>query len=114
MKKSHKYHAKACVVRGVAFPSKKEGVRYSELLLLADGGQISALTLQPRFLLMDGFKYQGKAVRKIEYVADFQYLRAGKTVIEDVKGMKTPLYRLKAKLFIQKYAEPNSWVFREV
>jgi hypothetical protein len=35
-----------------------------------------------------------------KYVSDFKYLdRENRTVIEDSKGMKTEIYRLKYKLF---------------
>jgi len=40
--------------------------------------------------------------RKVgEYRADFRYVeaRTGKLIIEDVKGVKTAVYRLKKKLF---------------
>lgn len=54
---------------------------------------------QPKFLLQEGFKKNGKTHRKIEYVGDF---RIGNTVI-DVKGMETQVFKLKRKLFEYKY-----------
>lgn len=54
---------------------------------------------QPKFLLQEGFKKNGKTHRKIEYIGDF---RIGNTVI-DVKGMETPVFKLKRKLFEYKY-----------
>ena len=38
--------------------------------------EISDLELQPRFLLQESFKKNGKTYRKIEYVADFAYSRS--------------------------------------
>ena len=53
-------------------------------------------------------------MRKIEYVADFRYLdyERGGLVVEDVKGMKTDVYRLKRKLFLAKYGD--GVIFEEV
>lgn len=80
---------------GHKFASRKERDRYVELKLMQRQGLISDLVLQPRFpLTVAGFKV-------CTYVADFQYLDvwADVTVVEDVKGYKTDVYRLKAKLF---------------
>ena len=68
-------------------------------------GNIEKLMLQPRFLLQEGFRKNGKAYRKIEYVADFMYEQDGKLIIEDVKGIKTDVYKLKQKLFEKRYQD---------
>ena len=103
----HKYNAKKTVVDGIKFDSKKEAMRYKELKALERVGKIDRLELQPRFLLQDGFRYDGKAVRKIEYVADFLYrdLSTFELVVEDVKGVKTDVYKLKKKLFLKRYGD---------
>lgn len=90
---------------GYKFDSIKEMNRYSELKLLKRGGVIKNLRLQPRYELQEGFTYQGKKERKIEYVADFEYTENSKTVVEDVKGMKTDVYKLKRKLFLYRYPD---------
>lgn len=110
----HKYNAKKTVVDGIKFDSKKEAERYKELKALEHVGKIERLELQPRFTLMDGFRYEGKAVRKIEYVADFLYrdLSTLEFVVEDVKGVKTDVYKLKKKLFLKHYG--NEYKFREL
>ena len=69
----NKYRNKKVIVDGEEFDSKKEGNRYKELRLLERAGEISNLELQPKFLLQDSFKKNGKAYRKIEYIADFLY-----------------------------------------
>lgn len=109
-----KYNAKKVTVDGIRFDSKREAKRYEELKELEAAGVISQLELQPRFELQEGFKYKGRAIRKIEYVADFKYLemKQGLWVVEDVKGMKTDVYKLKKKLFLYKYG--NFFVFMEV
>lgn len=89
-----KYHAKKTEVQGVIFDSKKEATRYQELLLLERAGQIVELELQPRFDLVVNNQKIGF------YKGDFRYkdVETGNSIIEDVKGMKTPVYNLKRKL----------------
>jgi predicted component of type VI protein secretion system len=112
--KKNKYNATEVVVDGVKFDSKAEAARYLRLKSELDRGLISDLVLQPKFVLMPKFRYEGKAIREMAYVADFQYMRDGVTVVEDVKGMKTAEYKIKAKLFIHQYAALNGWQFREI
>ncbi|WP_101773179.1 DUF1064 domain-containing protein [Peptostreptococcus faecalis] len=106
-----KYGNKKVEIDGIKFDSRKEANRYAELKLLERCGDITELELQPRFLLQDKFKHNGKTIRKIEYVADFMYVRAGTIYVEDVKGMKTDVYSLKKKLFLKKYSE---YIFKEI
>ena len=87
------------------FDSAKEAQRYRELKLLERAKQISDLELQPRFLLQESFKKNGKTYRKIEYVADFKYIEKGKTKVEDVKGLQTDVFKIKHKLFEKKYPD---------
>lgn len=88
-----KYRNRKTVVDGVTFDSQKEARRYSELKLLERAGSITSLELQPRFpIVVNG-------VKVCKYVADFGYVdQIGSPVIEDVKGVKTPMYNLKKKL----------------
>ena len=87
-----KYNAVKSVVDGIKFDSKKEARRYSQLKLMEKSGAISNLSMQPRFdLIVNGEKCGF-------YKADFKYIENGKEVIEDVKGVLTPVYRLKKKL----------------
>ena len=101
----NKYRNKKVIVDGEEFDSKKEGNRYKELKLLLKAGEISNLELQPKFLLQDSFKKNGKTFRKIEYIADFQYIENGKTIVEDVKGMQTDVFKLKHKIFEKVYPD---------
>lgn len=87
-----KYRAVAVWVDGIRFASRAEARRYGQLMLLQKLGEISGLELQPKFPITIG----GTLV--CSYVADFAYFDKEKRVIEDVKGMKTPVYRLKKKL----------------
>ena len=79
---------------GVHFDSKKERDRYLQLRLLERNKYIRDLTLQPRLdLIVNGSKVGF-------YRADFQYTECetGEQIFEDVKGVKTPVYKLKKKL----------------
>lgn len=100
-----KYHNKKVQVDMYVFDSIAESKRYKELKLLEQAGEISELELQPRFLLQEGFKKNGKTFRKIEYIADFQYIENGRLVIEDVKGKETEVFKLKRKLFEHEYPD---------
>ena len=61
------------------------------------------MELQPRFLLQESFRKNNKTYRKIDYVADFKYIENGKTIVEDVKGLQTDVFKIKHKLFEKKY-----------
>lgn len=102
-----KYNNVKTVVDGIKFDSKREAERYKELKLLEKAGLISNLRLQPRYELQPKFKKLGVNYRCIEYVADFEYhdVKTDKLVVEDVKGMKTDVYKLKKKMF--EYMYPN-------
>ncbi len=91
MKRS-KYNAVKTAVDGITFASKAEAKRYGELKLLERACQIANLKLQPVYECV----VNGKLVCK--YVADFRYTTPYGFTVEDVKGMKTPVYRLKKKL----------------
>src|SRR6266481_255784 len=87
-----KYKAIKTEVDGVAFHSRKEANRYRELKLLEKCGKISELGLQPRWPIFIN------NMLICYYIADFRYYESGEWIIEDVKGMKTPIYNLKKKL----------------
>lgn len=69
----NKYRNKKVQVDMYVFDSIAESKRYKELVLLEKAGEICNLELQPRFLLQESFKKNGKTYRKIEYIADFMY-----------------------------------------
>ena len=81
---------------GQVFDSVKEFHRYGVLRLLERAGKISDLKRQVSFELIP--KQDGE--RACTYVADFTYYEDGKLVVEDCKGFKTEVYRLKRKLML--------------
>ena len=111
-----KYKAVKTTIDGVTFDSKKEAKRYTELKLLEKAGHITHLELQPEYqITINGAKI-------CKYKADFRYFTVRQEnneqyynskgewqtptmtgdkegqIVEDVKGFKTPIYRLKKKL----------------
>lgn len=101
----NKYRNQKTQMDMYVFDSAKEAQRYRELTLLERAGEISNLELQPRFLLQESFKKNGKTYRKIEYIADFKYMEKGKTIVEDVKGLQTEVFKIKHKLFEKQYPD---------
>jgi hypothetical protein len=90
--KTSKFKSRKTTVDGIEFHSTKEARRYSELRLLERSGAILRLELQPRYdFVLNGVKLGF-------YKADFRYVENGQIVVEDVKGMTTPMYNLKAKM----------------
>lgn len=104
--KSSKYHAKRIEVNGVVYDSKKEAKRAAVLEQQEKYGIITNLQRQVPFELQPGYtNNQGKKIRPIIYIADFTYEKDGKKIIEDTKGFRTELYRIKKKIFEYKYPE---------
>jgi len=99
-RKKHKYKAEPTVLDGIRFDSKFESERYAELKMLAAAGEIADLACQPEYpLFVDG-------ERVAAIVLDFCYTDwriGGKRVIEDVKGVRNRVYRLKKKMFEAQY-----------
>lgn len=100
-----KYHARKTVVDGITFDSRREAKRYGELKLLERAGAIKGLRRQVRYELIPAFDAGGKHYRPTSYVADFVYtdVKSGKEIVEDVKGVRTDVYRLKSKMFAHKF-----------
>lgn len=96
--KPSKYRAKRTTCAHLhKHPSKKEAARCDALHLLERAGMIRELTFQNSYDLV----VNGVSVGR--YVADFGYLDCKPGTIpartlEDCKGFRTPVYKLKAKL----------------
>lgn len=105
MSMRNKFNAKRTTVDGIVFDSKREAARYVELRDFERAGSIRDLRRQVRFELLPAFDVDGKHYRPATYIADFTYTDAktGKKIVEDVKGMRTDVYRLKSKMFAYKY-----------
>lgn len=97
--KRHKYGAVKTVIDGIKFDSKAEAMYYQ--LHKHDKG----MKMQEKFVLMDKFRLNGKAYREIAYVPDFTFYDDEGNLIKivDVKGMQTSGFKIKAKLFANRY-----------
>lgn len=92
MPRRQKYGAVPSIVDGHRFASKAEAARYRVLKAREEAGEIVALELQPRYPLVVNGEKVGT------YVGDFSYYEGGELRLEDVKGVLTPVYRLKKRL----------------
>lgn len=103
----NKYGNKKVTVDGYVFDSALEAKRYRQLVLLERAGEIKDLKLQVPFELQEAFKKNGKHYRAIIYKADFVYYdnKLKKTIVEDTKGMKTDVFKMKQKMFELKYPD---------
>ena len=126
-KNGNKYKNEKVEFDGIKFDSKRERDRYMVLKDAERRGVISELKCQPKFTLIPAqyheeakqLKTKVKMVKKcdflaITYTGDFQYVKDGKVVVEDVKGMVTPEYKLKEKMMayfhhiiIRRIKKPN-------
>ena len=95
-----KYGALKTNVSGIVFDSKAEARRYGELVILQRAGYIGKLERQVVYVLAPAVVIGGRKKPALRYKADFQYVdnKAFKLVTEDVKGVITPLFRVKQHL----------------
>ena len=96
-----KYRSIKTTVDGITFDSKKEAKRYQELKLLQRANKIKNLRLQVSYVLIDKSRYG----RQIKYIADFVYYdkELKQEVVQDTKGFRTDVYRLKKRLMAERY-----------
>lgn len=94
----NKYRNKPVVIDNIRFSSQREARRYCELKLLEKFGKITDLVLQPRFPIVVNEQ------KVCTYVADYAYREVlqpnvhGPVIIEDAKGVRTDIYKLKKRL----------------
>ena len=105
-RRASKYGAKKTPAFGRLFDSRAEADRYGELYLMERAGEITELRMQVDYplkapensgLYSDAVRTEKGAVMR--YRADFVYRdKAGKLVVEDVKGFPTPEFKIKREL----------------
>ena len=102
-----KYNNKIVEVSGVQFHSKVEAQYFQQLKWAKEAKAIKSFELQPKFILQDKFKKNGKHHRAITYIADFKVIGLdGTTEIIDIKGAPlTETFKIKRKLFEYKFPE---------
>ena len=94
-----KYRNRKVTVDGITFDSKREANRWCELKYMERAGLIKDLRRQVRYELIPSLNAGKKIIqRSVTYVADFVYWQDGKWIVEDAKGCRTDVYKLKKKL----------------
>ena len=104
--KESKYHNRKVEINGQTFDSKKESRDWFKLKSMEDSGLIKNLRCQVPFELQPKYTTRdGRKIRAITYVADFVYERDGTKYVQDSKGMRTDVYKMKRKMFEYKYPD---------
>jgi hypothetical protein len=95
----NKYNNKKTAIDGITFDSQLEARRYCELKLLKKAGQIKDFLIQPQFEIIPAYRIGNEKHSATHYRADFKVIYLdGHEEIEDCKGFKTPVYKLKKKM----------------
>lgn len=119
-KRKSKYGSRKVTIDEITFDSIREGNRYKELKLLERAGIITGLQRQVKFVLIPaqrefcneiytkgknkGCFKPGKLLEKeCSYIADFVYVQDGAIIVEDAKGVRTDVYRIKRKLMLKEH-----------
>lgn len=114
-RKPNKYRNKKITIDGIEFDSKAEAAYYNRLKILKKAGEIKDFEMQKEFTLLEGFNHPSKKnkrgkpsrVRAIKYIPDFIVTENdGTKKVIDVKGMQTPDFKIKAKMFMKEYNMP--------
>lgn len=117
--KGQKYKNKKIEIDGIKFDSTKEGKRYLVLKQALYDGKIQDLKLQVKYELIPSIKEEYvehlKTKNKVKtrtlqlpitYTCDFQYMKDGELIIEDIKASPKLLpkeFVIKEKLMFWKY-----------
>ncbi len=103
-KRRGKYNAVRTEVDGRWFASKREAEAFVYLRALERAGTLRGLECQVPFPLNGVSVKTGKPEKVCIYIADFvAQTLDGQTVVYDAKGMRTAVYRMKAKWFEMQY-----------
>lgn len=106
-----KYNSEKVELDGITFDSKLEARYYKQLKWLQDNKQILFFRIQPRYLLQEAFKKNGKTYRRIDYIADFEIHKLdGSIEVVDIKGKITTDFAIKRKMFEKKYPHKLSLI----
>jgi len=107
-----KYNNEKCNLDGYEFDSKEEMRYYEYLKDLKAKEKILNFELQPKYILLEAFKYMGKKRQAMTYTPDYLvYYLDGTEELIDVKGFSTQMGLMRRKLF--EYFYPNiklTWI----
>ena len=96
-----KYHAKKVESVDGKFDSALEYKRWVYLKALEQNGEIKNLVRQVPYTLLPAQRKDGKVLfREMKYTSDMEYdiTETNEHIVEDVKGMILPEFKLKRKL----------------
>ena len=91
-----KYNNKRVSTEDGWFDSQRELKRWGELKMLEKTGRIKDLQRQVSFELIPRIG----GMRPIVYRADFVYTENGRRIVEDSKGYRDRVYKLKCRLML--------------
>jgi len=91
-KRRSKFGNVPVTLHGHRFASQAEGRYYLRLREREARGEIRELVCQPKYPMVIGGICIG------HYIADFEYYQKGERVVVDVKGISTPVFRLKKRI----------------
>ena len=89
-----KYGNRIVEFDGYKFDSQGESMRYYQLKMLQKAGKISGLQVHVPFELIP----KDEKHRAIYYEADFVYIENGEKIVEDFKGFRTDVYKIKKRM----------------
>jgi Protein of unknown function (DUF1064) len=102
-----KYGARKTTYDGTEFASKLEAnvARALDFLMRADGasGRVLGYETQQEYVLLEKSVYGRKIAYVADFVVDFEGPQLPVRVILETKGFKTPVYRIKRRLFLERY-----------
>lgn len=90
--KRSKYRNEKVELHGMKFDSKREARRWLYLVGELRAGRVQFLRRQVIY------RIRVKGIRVCNFVADFVYVQDGRLVVEDCKGFRTAVYKLKRRL----------------
>jgi hypothetical protein len=82
------------------FKSKKYDIRRCE----------DSFELIPKFKYLDFITGKKRSLSSMKYTGDFLIRLNGKTLVIEVKGVKTEAYRMRKKLFLHKYGRDYGFI----
>jgi protein associated with RNAse G/E len=88
-----KYGNKKKIVDGVKFDSQLEAYCYNMLNILKIDFEF-----QKTIVLIEKFRFEGKAIRETTAIVDFVIKNDGKTIYLDTKGFATEVSKIKYKM----------------
>lgn len=105
----NKYNAKKVEYEGIKFDSKFELECWIYLEQLAKEDKISNLQRQVKFEIIPA----NSVYKALNYVADFTFYVGDKYVVADAKGLVLPEFKIKQKIFYDKYGN-QIYIFKKL